>query len=161
MTTFFLSVRSNTKGLAGTVESVKSINPSAQIFTQTLDHTKPAEVEALFSTVKKELSTSADILINNAGVAGPAVDIAHSDVDKWWEAVEILLKGPYLMSKSYIQSTLEAKKPGVIIHTSSIGSYWSVKTLGAYQIGKIGLNRLSEFIRIGKSYSLVINPVQY
>jgi len=65
--------------------------------------------------------------------------------------VEVLLKGPYIMARAYIQSTLDAGKGGVIIHTSSIGSYYSVKELAAYQIGKIALNRLSEFIRLGIS----------
>lgn len=66
--------------------------------------------------------------------------------------MEVLLKGPYLMARAFIKSTLDAgTKGGVIIHTSSVGSYYSVKELAAYQIGKIGLNRLSEFIRLGMS----------
>ena len=66
--------------------------------------------------------------------------------------MEVLLKGPYLMTRAFILSTLDAgKKGGVIIHTSSQGSYYSVKELAAYQVGKIGLNRLSEFVRFGKS----------
>jgi len=148
-TTFFLSVRSNTKALQSTADSVKSINPSARVFTQLLDHTRTSDVESLFNTVKQELGgTSADILINNAGIAGHLSDIAHSDVDKWWNSVEVLLKGPYIMTRAFIQSTLNAgNKGGVVIHTSSVGSYYTVKELAAYQIGKIGLNRLSEFIR--------------
>ena len=153
-TTFFLSVRSNTKALQSTADSVKSINPSARVFTQLLDHTRTSDVESLFNTVKQELGgTSADILINNAGIAGHLSDIAHSDVDKWWNSVEVLLKGPYIMTRAFIQSTLNAgNKGGVVIHTSSVGSYYTVKELAAYQIGKIGLNRLSEFIRFGMSH---------
>lgn len=148
-TTFFLSVRSNTKALQSTADSVKSINPSARVYTQLLDHTSISDVENLFDTIKRELGgTSADILVNNAGITGHLSDIAHSNVEKWWSTVEVLLKGPYIMARAFIRSTLDAGKGGVIIHTSSIGSYYSVKELAAYQIGKIGLNRLSEFIRL-------------
>lgn len=67
--------------------------------------------------------------------------------------MEVLLKGPYIMTRAFIQSTLNAgNKGGVVIHTSSVGSYYTVKELAAYQIGKIGLNRLSEFIRFGMSH---------
>ena len=64
--------------------------------------------------------------------------------------MEVLLKGPYMMSRAFIRSTLDAgKRGGIIIHTSSVGSYCTVKELAAYQVGKIGLNRLSEFICFG------------
>ncbi|KAF8428214.1 hypothetical protein EV426DRAFT_714416 [Tirmania nivea] len=132
--TFFLSVRSNIKALQSTADSVKSINPAARVFTQLLDHTGISDVESLFGTVKK-------------GSVEPAQQ--SFDINKWWSSVEVLLKGPYIMTRAFIQSTLDAgKKGGVIIHTSSIGRYYSVKELAAYQVGKIGLNRLSEFIRI-------------
>jgi len=63
--------------------------------------------------------------------------------------LEVLLKGPYLMSREFIQSTLKAgNRGGAIVHTTSIGSYYSVMGFSAYQLGKIALNRLSEFIRL-------------
>ncbi|KAF8472702.1 hypothetical protein BDZ91DRAFT_652575 [Kalaharituber pfeilii] len=146
-TTFFLSVRSKADELQATADLVKSINSSARVFTSLLDHTKLDQVEHLFEIVKKELGTSADILVNNAGIAGHLSDIAHSDPNKWWGSIEVLLKGPYLMSRVYIRSTLDAgNKGGIIIHTSSVGSYYTFKDLAAYQIAKISLNRLSEFI---------------
>ncbi|KAF8446877.1 hypothetical protein BDZ91DRAFT_768763 [Kalaharituber pfeilii] len=103
--------------------SVRSKADELQATADLLD-----QVEHLFEIVKKELGTSADILVNNAGIAGHLSDIAHSDPNKWWGSIEMLEQG------------------GIIIHTSSVGSYYTFKDLAAYQIAKISLNRLSEFI---------------
>ena len=139
---------------------MKSINPYAKVHTQLLDHTSSSGVDNLFSTVKKELGTSADILMNNAGNGSHWSEFAHGNLGSWWADMEVFLKGPYLMSKAFIRSALEEKKEsratenggrGVIVHISSIASYYSMKQLSSYQVAKIALNRLSESIRIGKS----------
>lgn len=136
---------------------MKLINPYARVHTQLLDHTSTSAVDGLFSTVKRELGTSADILMNNAGNSSHFSEVAHGDVGSWWASMEALLKGPYLMSRAFIRSALEEKNAtecgigrGVIVHTSSLASYYSVGGCSAYQVAKIALNRLSEFIRIGK-----------
>lgn len=155
--TFFLTVRSNKEALAATAARVEAINPRAKVHTQLLNHTSPSGVDGLFSTVRTELGgTSADILMNNAGYSTHFSEVAGGDVGTWWESLEGLLKGPYLVSRAFIRSALEEKKRGVIVHTTSIASYYSVKECSAYQVAKIGLNRLSEFIRIGMYCSIYI-----
>lgn len=138
---------------------MKRINPHAKVHTQLLDHTCASSVDDLFSTVKRELGTSADILMNNASGVSHHSDVADGDVGSWWASMEALLKGPYLVSRAFIRSALEERKEskaaecggrGVIVHSTSIASYWSVRQCSAYQVAKIALNRLSEFIRLGK-----------
>lgn len=119
--------------------------PSITILAESCDVASEASVNALFARLAGQ-NISIDILINNAGVAAEYSSIKDSDPSSWWRNHEIMLKGPYLMSRAYLRHRQPASPPGAILMTSTIGSYRLEPDMSSYCIPKTALNRLTEYV---------------
>ncbi|KAI5809811.1 hypothetical protein DFH27DRAFT_606224 [Peziza echinospora] len=144
--TIFITSRTASQ-LEETAASIKKLNPDTRVVTVVVDAKSVSDNEKLFAIVKKELNgASADVGIANAGDASDLATTGDSEIDSWWGTIEVHLKGTYIFGRAFIKAAKEAGKEGVLINTSSVGSYWKFPTLGAYQIAKVAINRFSEFV---------------
>ncbi|KAF2474883.1 NAD(P)-binding protein, partial [Lindgomyces ingoldianus] len=91
-----------------------------------------------------------DILINNAGDSSPWVLLTETEPSSWWNTMEVNLKGPYLLLHAFLPllvETAEANKTTVdVLNVSSIGAHTTSPGASAYQISKLAVLRLTEFV---------------
>jgi NAD(P)-dependent dehydrogenase (short-subunit alcohol dehydrogenase family) len=83
-----------------------------------------------------------DVLINNAGVIGPARFIKDTDSDAWTKTIGINLNGAYLCCRAVIPYMLE-QGGGRIINISSGLGHMAFPRFCAYAVSKAGIIQLT------------------
>ncbi len=79
-------VARDAKQLLETAEEVRAIDPNIEVLVKSADVTDEASVGAVFNTVKHLFGT-ADVLVNNAGVASGMGFIGDVDAKAWWNVM--------------------------------------------------------------------------
>jgi NAD(P)-dependent dehydrogenase (short-subunit alcohol dehydrogenase family) len=88
-----------------------------------------------------------DILVNDAAIAGPRVNVADIDLDGWNEAMAINLSAPMLCSREVLRPMIAAGK-GAIVNISSEGGRSGFPGRVAYAVSKRGVIALTETLAI-------------
>ena len=86
-----------------------------------------------------------DIVVNNAGIVHPRVDLVDFDMAVWRQVIDVNLVAAALLTKAVLPSML-ANRSGTIINMSSIGGRKGGKGRSAYRITKAGLISLTESV---------------
>ncbi len=129
------------EALADAVEELRA--EGLQAHAVAMDVTDEASVAAAFAAAEQVLGAPLDLLVNNAGVAGEG--FAHEiTVAGWDQVVDTNLKGPWLVSREFVQRLLPQALPGVVIHISSILGQRVAQSVSAYCASKAGLLHLTE-----------------
>jgi NAD(P)-dependent dehydrogenase (short-subunit alcohol dehydrogenase family) len=97
------------------------------------------EIEGAFGAV--------DLLVNNAGLAGPFGPTWETDPDEWWRAIEVNVRGPMLCSRAILPGMI-ARGRGRIVNVASGAGTWAIPYMSAYVTGKTALIRLSELLAL-------------
>lgn len=71
--------------------------------------------------------------------------IAESDPDEWWYTWTVNMRGPYLVTRSFLPLLLKGGDKQ-IVNLSSIGAHATRKGASAYQTSKLAILRFTEFI---------------
>jgi NAD(P)-dependent dehydrogenase (short-subunit alcohol dehydrogenase family) len=121
------------RAVAGTGQSVLAM-PA--------DISELADVTALVSAALREFGRL-DVLVNNAGVAGPCGAIEDIDLKEWFRAIEINLLGSVLLSRAVLPHFKKAAR-GKIIQLSGGGATSPLPGLSAYAASKAAVIRLVE-----------------
>ena len=115
-----------------------------------LDITDGKSVIALAKSVREE--GRLDVLVNNAGTSAPWTPIAESDAIAYWQTFNVNFNGTYLMLKSFLPLLVEtATKENRIVdvvNMSSIGANITFPGASAYQVSKLAISRLTEFVAL-------------
>jgi len=128
--------------LQQTQKLIEGKAPGCKVVVAVCDVSKDDEVAKLFST----FTAAPDVLINNAGKYHRA-NIADSDPLVWWSEWEVNVKGTYLCTRAYLR--MLAGKPGVIVNVSSAASNMVVPEQSAYNISKVAMNYMTEYVTVG------------
>lgn len=96
-----------------------------------------AEVEATFGPL--------ELLVNNAGIAGPLGPLWESDGDAWWSAMEVNLRAPLEWSRAALAG-MAARRRGRIINVASGAGTMTIPYFSAYVTSKTALIRASELL---------------
>lgn len=102
----------------------------------------PQSVAALAAVVRK--CRRLDVLINNAGIAGPAEPIASLSFDVWREVIDTNLHGTFLVTQSMLPFLV---KGSVIVNNLSIAARTAFPGMAAYNASKRGLLGFTETLR--------------
>jgi len=86
-----------------------------------------------------------DVLCANAGISPPLLSISECDPDRWWQGLEVNLKGPYLFSR-YVLPIMRKRGKGHIIITASRAAFMIADKVSSYSISKLAAVRLAECI---------------
>jgi acyl-CoA synthetase (AMP-forming)/AMP-acid ligase II/NAD(P)-dependent dehydrogenase (short-subunit alcohol dehydrogenase family) len=88
-----------------------------------------------------------DVLINNAGVTGPAAPMWEADETQWWRTLEINLGGVFALTRLVLPEMIAAGRGRIINVTSNAGIYrWPL--VSAYAASKAALVNLTETLAV-------------
>ncbi len=114
----------------------------AEVLAVPADVSKAADVEKLVEAAVDRFG-GIDVLVNNAGLLGPRVQILDYPEDEWRSVLEANLTGPYLVSKAAIPHMPEGAS---IINVVSGVSIQGRAEWGAYSVSKFGLEGLTQIL---------------
>jgi NAD(P)-dependent dehydrogenase (short-subunit alcohol dehydrogenase family) len=103
-------------------------------------------VEAFVRTAADTLG-GIDVLVNNAGIAGPTAPVEELDLDQWEAVLAVNLTGTLNVTRLSIPH-LKQSDAGVIIIMSSIGGRFGYPNRSPYATTKRGLIGLTETLAI-------------
>lgn len=104
-----------------------------------LDVTKPGTIAALAADLSEE---SIDVLINNAGIAGPGGDGDGTDFDGFAKTLDINTLGPVRVSEAFADHVAGSDSKIIVSLSSGMGSIADNTSGGylAYRTSKAALN---------------------
>lgn len=102
----------------------------------------PQSVARLADLVRKRKRL--DVLINNAGMAGPSQPIATLEYEIWRQVIDTNLHGTFLVTQSLLPFL---GKSSVIVNNLSIAARVSFPGMAAYNASKRGLLAFTETLR--------------
>jgi NAD(P)-dependent dehydrogenase (short-subunit alcohol dehydrogenase family) len=84
-----------------------------------------------------------DILVNNAGIVGPIGPTWEVDLDAWWRAMEVNVRGILIGTQLVLPDMVERRHGRVLNMTSQAGAYrWPM--VSGYSVSKAAVVKLTE-----------------
>ena len=111
----------------------------------TADVSDPPAVERMLKEVEKSLGP-VDLLVNNAGVAGPIGPTWETDPNDWWRCLEINLRGPMLCSRAVLPGMIDVEEAHC--QRRQRCGHVAIPHLGAYITSKTALIRFTEILAL-------------
>lgn len=100
-----------------------------------------------------------DILVNNAAIIHPVIDLVDFDTGMWRQVIEVNLTAVALLTKAVLPSMI-GNRSGKIINISSIGGRKGGRGRSAYRVSKAGLISLTESVAAEvKEYGIDVNCI--
>jgi NAD(P)-dependent dehydrogenase (short-subunit alcohol dehydrogenase family) len=107
------------------------------VLTATCDIANRAEIQSMVATGAAALG-GLDVLVNNAGIAGPTASVEELSPDDWDKVVQVNLTGTFDVTRLAIPH-LKQSAAGVIITISSVAGRLGYANRSAYSATKWGL----------------------
>ena len=107
-----------------------------------VDVTSAEEVSAA-ATVSREALGGIDILVANAGIAGPSATLWEYPVDAWRQVIDIDLTGVFLTCRAVVPGMI-AQNYGRIVCTASVAGKEGNPNAGPYSAAKAGVIALTK-----------------
>ena len=111
-----------------------------QCLSKSVDVSKITDVENFCDAIKERFE-HVDLLVNNAGVYLERGTFIDSDPEKWWNTIEVNVRGPYLITRNLISSM---RPGGKIINVTSGKGFAAGNNSSAYHVSKAALNMMTE-----------------
>jgi|SRR5262245_22590585 len=98
------------------------------------------DADALVRATKSALGTlgKIDVLVNNAGIAGPAMPVIDYPIEEWKRVIDIDLTGPFLCCRAVVPHMTKARY-GRIVNIASVAGKEGNPNAAAYGAAKGGL----------------------
>jgi NAD(P)-dependent dehydrogenase (short-subunit alcohol dehydrogenase family) len=115
---------------------------NAQAKYSECDITNPGDLEATIDATEK--FGGIDIMVNNAGVAGPGKPVTEIERAEYDEIMEINLAGTFFASQKAAQAMLARDTDGSIINISSSAGFRGGANGSLYSMSKAGVRILTQ-----------------
>ena len=102
-----------------------------------------AQVDVMFAELGKRWG-GLDVLVNNAGIAGPTAKVEDIDLTEWSQTIAVNLTGPFLCTRRAVP-LLKAAGGGSIVNLSSIAGRLGFPLRTPYSASKYGAMELGPF----------------
>ena len=105
--------------------------------------------EAVTAAVKQVSSSLGpiDVLVNNAGVTGPAGALWETDPQDWWQAMEVNLRSVLTCTHLVLPSMI-ARGHGRIVNITSQAGVYRWPLVSAYSVSKAAAIKLTENLAV-------------
>ncbi len=101
-----------------------------------------AQVDVMFDALKARWG-GLDVLVNNAGIAGPTAKVEETDLADWEQTIAVNLTGPFLCTRRAVP-LLKAAGGGSIVNLSSAAGRLGFPLRTPYSASKFGVIGLTE-----------------
>lgn len=128
----------------------KIAGESPSIATGLCDVSDPSSIEAMIPAAIAALG-GLDVLVNNAGIAGPTAPIHEFDPAAWQKVLAVNLTGTFTVTRLAVPH-LKQSEAGVIINMSSVAGKYGYPNRIAYSTTKWGI------IGFTKTLSIELGP---
>ena len=118
----------------------------AEVLITPTDVADPGQVTRLVDATVERYSTI-DILVKNAGIAGPIGSLEDNDMDAWINTVQVNLIGSYLTCRAVVP-VMRRQNSGKIVNLSGAGAANAWANLSAYCSSKAAVVRLTEVLAL-------------
>jgi NAD(P)-dependent dehydrogenase (short-subunit alcohol dehydrogenase family) len=144
----------------GPLEAVAAQAPSGTVHPVPTDVSDPAQVAALFGTVRDRFARI-DLLVNNAGVFGPGGSVDELDPVGWQEIVGINLTGSFLCAHHAVRLMKEQEpRGGRIINNGSISAHVPRPESVGYTATKHAITGLTKSISLdGRAFDIACGQI--
>ena len=104
------------------------------------DRVDVADEASIGAALKRTLASLGriDVLVNNAGIAGPSMPVVDYPVADWRKVIDIDLNGPFLCSRVVVPHMVK-QKYGRIVNIASVAGKEGNPNAAAYAAAKGGL----------------------
>jgi NAD(P)-dependent dehydrogenase (short-subunit alcohol dehydrogenase family) len=111
-----------------------------EISSSIADVSDEKQVAALFAEVKRRLG-GLDVLVNNAGIAGPTGAIDEVSIEEWRRTIDVDLVGQYLCARLAVPMLKKSRNASMINMSSAAGRFgYAFRTpYSAAKWGVVGL----------------------
>ena len=123
-----------------TAETVREIGAKALVCQS--DFIDRAQVAGVAPAVLAEFGRT-DILVNNAAIIHPRIDLVDFANETWYDVIEVNLNAAAMLTKSVVPTMIE-HGGGSIINISSIGGRSGGRGRSAYRVTKAALISLTQ-----------------
>ncbi len=122
--------------------NARTLFPVDRVSISRTDVANEAEVDAMFADLKQRWG-GLDVLVNNAGIAGPTAKVEDTDLAAWDQTIAVNLTGPFLCTRRAVP-LLKAAGGGAIVNISSIAGRLGFPLRTPYSASKYGIIGLTE-----------------
>ena len=130
------------------IDEFLEANPSAS--ASLADVSIPSQVDLLFTELI-ELYGQLDVLVNNAGVAGPTAAVEDIEVEQWDQTIAVDLNGPFYVTRQAVP-LLKQAGGGSIVNIASTAALFGFPLRSAYAAAKWAL------IGLTKTWAMELGP---
>lgn len=122
------------------------------------DISDPDQVHQFAQKVVEEFG-SVDVLINNASLLGPRIEIAEFTKSTWDRVIDVNVHGLFLVTKAFLHAMIKQRSGSIVNVSSSVGkvgrAYW-----GAYSVSKFALEGFTQTLADEvRQYNIRVNSV--
>jgi NAD(P)-dependent dehydrogenase (short-subunit alcohol dehydrogenase family) len=111
--------------------------------TSEADVASEADVDRLFDDLGRSLGGGLDVLVNNAGIAGPTAPIEEIEPAEWRRCLEVDLTGQFLCARRAVP-LLKAAGGGAVVNMSSAAGRFGYAFRTPYSAAKWGVIGLTQ-----------------
>ena len=123
-------------------ETAKELADQGEVSTAAVDVTDAEAVAGAFAA-SAERHGAVDIMVNNAGIAGPTMPSWEYPLDEWRAVVDVDLNGVYYCCRAALPHMLE-RDYGRIVNVASIAGKEGNPNAAAYSAAKAGVIALTK-----------------
>lgn len=113
-----------------------------QVSQSRTDVSSESQVDAMFAKLAARWG-GLDVLVNNAGIAGPTAKVEDTDLVAWDQTIAVNLTGPFLCTRRAVP-LLKAAGGGSIVNLSSAAGRLGFPLRTPYSASKFGVIGLTE-----------------
>lgn len=130
------------------IDEFLAANPPAT--ASQCDISDPDQVDAVYRELEQRRG-GLRVLVNNAGVAGPAAAVEDIDIDEWRRCIDVNLNGSFYMTRQAVP-LLKRAKDAAIINIASNAGLFGCPNRSPYAAGKWAM------IGLTKTWAMELGP---
>jgi NAD(P)-dependent dehydrogenase (short-subunit alcohol dehydrogenase family) len=114
----------------------------AHILCLPCDIADPEQVGQFARSVLEDLGT-VDVLVNNASILGPRIELVEFSKPSWDRVIDVNLNGLFNVTKAFLPSMVASRSGSIINVTSSVGKKGRARW-GAYAVSKFAMEGFTQ-----------------